>query len=119
MRHEEAGWNAEVHYRILEAVFRALNSVRSADHEFNFSICTTARLDTVFLPRRASTKMVDFCIFADINIDETWRQAHRELCRRICTRTVNYTDFTPFQLYPIILSIEIKKPGKETDDANL
>jgi hypothetical protein len=37
----------------------------------------------------------------------------------VLTLTVNHTDFNPVRLYPILLSIETKKHGKEQERANL
>ncbi|EWY79577.1 hypothetical protein FOYG_17271 [Fusarium oxysporum NRRL 32931] len=111
--HEEAGWNVEVHHRILQSIFRAPGS------SFNFSICTTARPSPEYLPPRAPAKMVDFCVFAELNQDERFKEAHRELSRHTPTLSVNHTDFTPLQLRPVTLSIETKKPDKELDAANL
>lgn len=118
--HDEAGWNVEVHQRILEAVFRLPGTLRAED-EFNFSICTTAKPDKQFLSRSVPVKLVDFCVYADINSQDggRWREAHRSLCRQTPTRTVNHTGFAPLQLRPIMLSIETKKPGKESVAANL
>lgn len=58
---DEAGWNMEVHHRMLECVFRRPRPSRSND-EFNFTPCTTARPDQAYLPSRAPIKLVDFCI---------------------------------------------------------
>lgn len=118
--HDEAGWNMEVHHRILSCVFRDPLSSHLDGCSLNFAPCTTARASPDFIPRHASTKMVDFCIYDEVNTeDEQQLRARRALSRSMPTLTVNHTDFRPTQLCPILLSIETKKPGKELDNANL
>lgn len=118
-RYDEPGWNVKVHHRILQAVFRVPQSVRAHDR-FNFSICTTAKPDPTYLPRKALAKMVDFCVFAEMDDNDGLTSAAlRQLSRHMPSLTVNHTDFEPLQFKPIVLSVETKKPGKELDTANL
>jgi hypothetical protein len=132
---DELGWNMEVHHLILSSIFRRPQSSRAlTDCPLNFAPCTTTRVNPEFLPRHASGKMVDFCIYYDTNAhdgDEDDEQRLRQqqqqqqqhalrlLSREMPTLTVNHTDFNPMRLHPIMLSIETKKPGKEQERANL
>ena len=130
---DELGWNMEVHQLILSSVFRRPQSARALPNSpLNFAPCTTARVSQEFLPRYVSGKMVDFCLYYEINThdnddnEEEQRlrgqdQQHvlRVLSREMPTLTVNHTDFNPVRLNPILLSIETKKHGKEQERANL
>lgn len=112
--HEEASWNAEVHHRLLERIFRGPNA--EPGEVFDFCTCTTARPHRNYLPQSSALKMVDFCVYDNSNTDE---QARRSLASRGCTLSVNHTDYAPLQLRPIILSIETKRPGENLDVAQL
>ncbi|KAH7124482.1 hypothetical protein EDB81DRAFT_206803 [Dactylonectria macrodidyma] len=117
LSYDEAGWNVEVHHRILQSVFRGRGSPKG--DMFNFLIATTAHPSPTYLPQHIPAKMIDFCIYADLDQDERLREAQRELARHTSTFTINHTDFAPLQLRPIVLSIETKKPSKDLDSANL
>lgn len=114
---DETGWNMEVHHRLLEAVFR-MRPNRGED-EFNFISCASARPHRSFLPDEAPMKLVDFCVYADKEGDDNWARAHRALARHTSTRSVNHTDYSALQLRPIMLSVETKVPGKESEKADL
>ncbi|KAH8654771.1 hypothetical protein BGZ61DRAFT_405238 [Ilyonectria robusta] len=116
--HEEAGWNAEVHHRLMEAIFREPG--RTKGGLFNFATCTTARPHRNWLPRSIGSKMVDFCLYADLpQEDPQSLQALEALCRRTLTLTVNHTDFERLQLRPIVLSIETKGPAPALNTAEV
>ncbi|VTT68375.1 unnamed protein product [Fusarium fujikuroi] len=67
-KHEEAGWSDEVHFRLLQAIFRDPGekvggisnlTTRQVAHSY------TARPHKHWLPRLIGSKMVDFCLYAD------------------------------------------------------
>ncbi|KAL6399639.1 hypothetical protein AUP68_17044 [Ilyonectria robusta] len=116
--HEEAGWNQEVHHRLLEATLRS--SEESTESPFDFTSCTTARLHRSWIPRSAGPKMVDFSIYlAPGYKNAPSPRALKALCRRTATQSVNHTDFKRLQLRPIVLSIETKSPGQRLDTAEV
>lgn len=115
--YDEAGWNVEVHHRILQSIFREPGSPKG--DMLNCLIATTAHPSPDCLPQHIPAKMIDFCVYADLDRDERLREAQRGLARHTSTFTVNHTDFAPLQLRPIVLSIETKKPSKDLDGANL
>ncbi|KAH7203095.1 uncharacterized protein BKA55DRAFT_531226 [Fusarium redolens] len=116
--HEEAGWNAEVHQRLLEAVFREPGKTRGG--LYNFTMSTTARPHSMWLPKSIRTKMIDFCIYVDLQQEEPESfQALESLCRTTPTTTVNHTDFERLQFRPIVLSIETKGPAPRLDTAEV
>lgn len=119
LSYDEAGWNVEVHHRILESVFREPGSRKGKDGLFNFLLATTAHPTPDYLPQYMPAKMIDFCVYLDLDRDARLREAQRELARHTSNSTVNHTDFAPLQLRPIALSIETKKPNKDVDSANL
>ncbi|KAF5018332.1 hypothetical protein F66182_9693 [Fusarium sp. NRRL 66182] len=135
-KHEEAGWNDEVHSRLLQAIFRPPGersgglfniTTRWAAHapvdshliltKFN---STTARPHKNWLPRSIGSKMVDFCVYADTAyIDATSYKTHEAFCRTTLTKSVNHTDFQRLQMCPIVLSIETKAGNQNLDAAEL
>ncbi|EXK23915.1 hypothetical protein FOMG_19337 [Fusarium oxysporum f. sp. melonis 26406] len=116
--HEEAGWNAEVHQRLLESVFREPGKTKGG--LYNFTMSTTARPHSMWLPKSIRTKMIDFCIYVDLQQEEPESfQALESLCRTTLTTTVNHTDFQRLQFCPIVLSIETKGPAPRLDTAEV
>ncbi|KAL6871969.1 hypothetical protein J3F83DRAFT_733295 [Trichoderma novae-zelandiae] len=115
-KHEEASWNAEVHLRLLHGVFRTL--VGKQYGEFNAMLCSTARPHADFRPILSNSKMIDICVYASLDQNNEI-DAVAKFCRTAPTLSINHTDFEPLQLRPIILSIETKKHGAESDKAQL
>ncbi|KPM34572.1 hypothetical protein AK830_g12003 [Neonectria ditissima] len=115
--HEEAAWNTEVHFRLLESILRDPKTEEAGS--LNFTTCTSARPHPRYLPRCTQAKMVDMCLYADLYDDADAMEAQQALCRQTPTSSVNHTDFAPLQLSPMVLSIETKKSGKDLDTAQL
>ncbi len=136
--HEEAAWNAEVHMRLLEFVFRKPYSMQPVTDSVDVTywlvlrdllsiLCrlltdlfssTTARPDTRWLPYGGNVKMVDFVLYAPTTTSEA-RNAARNLCFALSMLTVNHITFEPLQFDPILVSIETKKPDVEARKAQL
>ncbi|KPM42511.1 hypothetical protein AK830_g4079 [Neonectria ditissima] len=115
---EEAGWNEEVHHRLLEAVFREPGTTKGG--LLNFTSCTTARPHKNWLPKCTGAKMVDYCIYLDPNQEGARSlEAHQKLCGRSLTLSVNHTEFQRLRLRPIVLSIETKGPAQGLDVAEV
>lgn len=115
--HEEAAWNTEVNFCLLESILRDPKTDEAGP--LNFTTCTSARPHPRYLPRSIQAKMVDMCLYADLYDDADAMEAQQALCRQMPTSSVNHTDFAPLQLSPIVLSIETKKSGKDLDTAQL
>ncbi|SCO87572.1 uncharacterized protein FRV6_11699 [Fusarium oxysporum] len=60
---QEAGWNDEVYFRLLQAVFRKPG--KKTGGLFNVCTSNSARPHKAWLPKSVGFKMVDFCIYAD------------------------------------------------------
>ncbi|GKU09487.1 unnamed protein product [Fusarium langsethiae] len=117
-KHEEAGWNDEVHFRLLQAIFREPGE--KGGGLFNIATSNTARPHKNWLPRSAGSKLVDFCVYADTAyIDATSFKTHEAFCRTTLTKSVNQTDFQRLQMRPIVLSIETKAGNQSLDAAEL
>ncbi|RSL89394.1 hypothetical protein CDV31_015883 [Fusarium ambrosium] len=118
LKHEEAGWNDEVHFRLLEAVFREPGTKKGG--LFNIATSHTARPHKTWLPKSIGVKMVDFCVYADTaEKDAVSLETHKAFCRTTLTKSVNHTDFQRLQIRPIVLSIETKAGNKDLDAAEL
>ncbi|KAF4440792.1 hypothetical protein F53441_12200 [Fusarium austroafricanum] len=118
LKHEEAGWNDEVHFPLLKAVFREPGE--KGGGLFNISTCHTARPHKAWLPRSVGSKMVDFCIYADTALeDNVSLETHKAFCRSTLTKSVNHTEFHRLQIRPIVLSIETKAGSHSLDAAEL
>lgn len=88
-----------------------------ANHSMWYS--TTARPHGRYKPRSAPNKLVDFCVYANMDDDDQLMTAQRALCRQTPTLSVNHTDFDPLQTRPIMFSIETKKTGEHLTKAQL
>ncbi|KAF5635895.1 hypothetical protein F52700_5208 [Fusarium sp. NRRL 52700] len=111
--HEEAGWNDEIHFRLLQAAFG--NPGEKIGGLFN--ITTRQAAHSFAFP--TGFRMVDFCLYADStqqNIETA--KSYEDFCRTTPTRSVNHTDFQRLQMHPIVLSIETKA-GSNSDAAEL
>ncbi|KAM6508174.1 hypothetical protein FALCPG4_018061 [Fusarium falciforme] len=118
LKHEEAGWNDEVHFRLLEAIFREPGKKKGG--LFNITTSHTARPHKAWLPKSIGSKMVDFCVYADTaHQDTVSSQTHEAFCRTTLTKSVNHTDFQRLQIRPIVLSIETKAENQNLDAAEL
>ncbi|KAL7818547.1 hypothetical protein V8C26DRAFT_396622 [Trichoderma gracile] len=115
-KHEEASWNAEVHLRLLHGIFRTLVGKQYGD--FNVMLCSTARPHADFRPILSNSKMIDLCVYASLDQGNE-ADAVTKFCRTAPTLSINHTIFEPLQLRPLILSIETKKHGAESDKAQL
>lgn len=80
---------------------------------------TTARPHGRYKPRSVPNKLVDFCVYANMDDDDQLMTALRALCRQTPTLSVNHTDFDPLQTRPIMFSIETKKTGEQLTKAQL
>jgi hypothetical protein len=135
-KHEEAGWNDEVHFRLLQAIFRepgekggglfnittryAARSPVDSNLILTKLDSNTARPHKNWLPRSVGSKMVDFCVYADTAYtDATSFKTHEAFCRTTLTKSVNQTDFQRLQMRPIVLSIETKAGNQNLDAAEL
>lgn len=115
---EEAGWNTEVHSRLLQAIFREPG--KKTGGRFNITTSYTARPHKSWLPKSIGSKMVDYCVYADTaHEDASSLEVHKAFCRTTLTKSVNRTDFQPLQLRPIVLSIETKTDNQSLDVAEL
>ncbi|KAJ4308765.1 hypothetical protein N0V84_011904 [Fusarium piperis] len=118
LKHEEAGWNDEVHFRLLEAVYREPGKKKGG--LFNVATTHTARPHKAWLPKSIGIKMVDFCVYADTaEKDAASLETHKAFCRTTLTKSINHTDFQRLQIRPIVLSIETKAGNKDLDAAEL
>ncbi|UKZ79069.1 hypothetical protein TrVFT333_006820 [Trichoderma virens FT-333] len=61
-RHEEASWNAMVHFPLLRSIFE--DDLGKQCDDFNAIICTTARPHRDFKPISSPAKMIDICVYA-------------------------------------------------------
>ncbi|KAH6874080.1 hypothetical protein B0T10DRAFT_533104 [Thelonectria olida] len=116
-RHEESAWNAQVHLRLLEGIFKTPQG-RLCD-EFGSVSCTSARPHREFKPSASTAKMIDICIFASLEPDTDMTRAVTEFSKLTPTLSINHTDFEPIQHRPLLLSIETKRPGVDGDKAQL
>ncbi|KAK1248313.1 hypothetical protein MKX08_006533 [Trichoderma sp. CBMAI-0020] len=108
-RHEESSWNAMVHLRLLRFIFQ--NELGKQCDDFNAILCTTARPHREFKPNSLSAKMVDICVYADLDQNPELVAAVKAFSSTAPTKSVNHTDYFALQFRPIILSIETKQPG--------
>ncbi|KAM0207748.1 hypothetical protein ACHAQD_011918 [Fusarium lateritium] len=113
----EAGWNDEVHFRLLQAVFREPG--KKTGGLFNVATCNSARPHKTWLPKSVGSKMVDFCIYADTAQDDMSLKTLQAFCRSTPTQSVNHTDFRRAQLRPIVLSIETKAENHDLGKAEI
>ncbi|EXL65392.1 hypothetical protein FOPG_18379 [Fusarium oxysporum f. sp. conglutinans race 2 54008] len=117
-KHEEAGWNDEVHFPLLKAIFREPGEKNGG--LFNITTCHTARPHKAWLPKSIGSKMVDFCVYADTAFkDDVSLETHEAFCRSTLTKSVNHTEFHRLQIRPIVLSIETKAGSHNLDEAEL
>ncbi|KAH7208501.1 uncharacterized protein BKA55DRAFT_600089 [Fusarium redolens] len=117
-KHEEAGWNDEVHFRLLQAILREPGEKKGG--LFNITTCNTARPHRIFLPKSSGSKMVDFCVYADsTQQDVVSVKTYEAFCNTNPTKSVNHTDFLRLQMHPIVLSIETKAENQSLDKATL
>ncbi|KAH6867869.1 hypothetical protein B0T10DRAFT_524092 [Thelonectria olida] len=115
--HEEVSWNSQVHLRLLESIFEEVFGEQCG--QFNAMSCTTARLHREFKPISSPTKMIDICVYASLDRDAVLCDKATEFSHMTPTQTINYTDFEPLRMRPLVLSIETKKPGVHWDTAQL
>lgn len=72
---------------------------------------TTARPHREFKPISSSAKMVDICVYAELDQNAELVAAVKAFSSTAPTKSVNHTDFFALQLRPVMISIETKQPG--------
>ena len=113
----------EVHHSMLTAACRPRGELGPVD----FFSCTTARISPMYLAAMERGKMVDFCLIMDpakLPSDPAGTEEARERMANLLSPqhmgySINHTDYTPFALRPIILSIETKRAAVEWDKSVL
>ncbi|KAH6972073.1 hypothetical protein BKA56DRAFT_677051 [Ilyonectria sp. MPI-CAGE-AT-0026] len=117
--HSEIVWNFEVHYRLLEKVFR----VGERPHLVDVISCHSATITKEYLPTAAGSKLVDFCIYinpgADIESGEDYADQANKLRRSLPMLCMNHTSYLGLKAEPISISVETKRSGDDEDDATL
>ncbi|KAL7798381.1 hypothetical protein V8C37DRAFT_407635 [Trichoderma ceciliae] len=116
-RDNESRWNGAVNLRLLDMIFE--DPLVGLYSKFGATDCTTAQLHREFRPLASLAKMINGCVYASFEDDEEWTSAMKKFALANPTLTVNYTNFEPLQLKPLILSIETKKPAAELEKAKL
>ncbi|KAJ0131916.1 NADH dehydrogenase [ubiquinone] 1 beta subcomplex subunit 9 [Fusarium oxysporum f. sp. albedinis] len=111
--HSEIVWNFEVHFRLLEKIFR----VGEQPHLVDFTPCQSAPFTRTYLPPSAGSKLVDFCIYlnplADSAEYETKANSLRTSLPMLC---LNHTSYLGLKAEPISISIETKRSGDTEDN---
>ncbi|KAL7903766.1 hypothetical protein GGI35DRAFT_472884 [Trichoderma velutinum] len=103
-RHEEASWNALVHFPLLQFIF-----------ENNL-----ARPHQMFKPDSSSAKIINICVYTALNQYPELDRAIKAFSNTTPTRSINHTDCYALQFRPVIISIKTKQPGGgEWDRAQL
>lgn len=135
--HSEIVWNFEVHYRLLEKVFRVGERPHLVDvipwYAAKPPLYTTtgnanttshsAAITKEYLPTAAGSKLVDFCIYinpgVDIESGEDYADQANELRRSLPMLCMNHTSYLGLKAEPISISVETKRSGDDEDDATL
>jgi hypothetical protein len=133
-QHSEAGWNCEVHSRVLGLAVESFVDVKQYNVYGYWPIIfpiscvtanwcsTTARVVPELVPRHVSgdafkSKMVGFTV----NLDPDDEMYEKILCviqnQPYGLQTINQTNFTPVRFRPIAISIETKTPNAPEEDA--
>ncbi|KAJ3533433.1 hypothetical protein NM208_g988 [Fusarium decemcellulare] len=108
---EEAGGNDEVHFGLLEAIFR--ESRKKKGGPFNITTSYSARPHKAWLPKLIGSQMANFFLYADTaHQDAVSFETHEAFCRTTLTKSVNHTDFQPVQTRPVGISSLIAALGE-------
>lgn len=113
----EASWNGDIHAPILQNVFRSDQFTGNGPVDYRWS--QPAQIISTYRPQGAPSKMVDFCIFYRPEKGSVQDQALTDVCQIRPFKSINHTDLGDLCKWPIVLSIETKRPGIELDKAKL
>ncbi|KAH6973872.1 hypothetical protein BKA56DRAFT_108283 [Ilyonectria sp. MPI-CAGE-AT-0026] len=117
--HPEANWNMEVHSRILDIAFD------TTDDQARLVKCMgspTASIIQEYHRSVSRTKKVDFCIYLEPSVDNSYPEAEDDIDRLSMTlrgEVINHTDFYPLRNRPIAMSIETTNPDESWEKAML
>ncbi|KAL7782526.1 hypothetical protein V8C37DRAFT_413883 [Trichoderma ceciliae] len=108
-RHEEASWNAMVHFPLLRLIFE--DDLGKQSDDFNAMICTTARPHRDFKPISSPAKMIDICVYAALDQHPELDTAIKAFSNTTPTKSINHTACYALQFRPVVISIETKQAG--------
>ncbi|KAK7432963.1 hypothetical protein QQZ08_000434 [Neonectria magnoliae] len=101
--HPVSSWNNDVHSRVLDWVLR---DGPSKDDIVDYRCCLSAQITVDYEPINAPSKMVDYCICIEPEINSPEYRAIESLCKRRPGKSINHTEWADLTTYPIAVSIE-------------